>query len=98
MGDADELLFVLEGDDALPVPELDRARSPQARRVEAREFVEEEAACRIDPAFWHEVKATPRPSHVRYYGTTRQRQSIQAPQGWADCARSSRAIDVANRR
>jgi hypothetical protein len=51
MGDADELLLVAEGDDAMPVFEPDRARSPQARRVEAQEFVEEAAACRIGPAF-----------------------------------------------
>jgi hypothetical protein len=60
MGEADELLFVAEGDDAMSVLKPDRARSPQARRVEAREFVEEAAACRIGPAFRHEVKAMPR--------------------------------------
>ena len=44
MGDADELLFVTEGDDALPVLKPDRARGLEARRGEADEFVEENAA------------------------------------------------------
>ena len=51
MGDADELLFVAEGDDAMPVLKPDRARGPQARRGEAQEFIEEDAAVRIAPRF-----------------------------------------------
>jgi hypothetical protein len=66
----------------MPVFKPDHARSPQARRVEAQEFVEEAAACRIGPAFRHELKSAPRPPPVRYYGTTRECQSIEAPQGW----------------
>jgi len=88
----DEVL-ACEGTGILPVFKPDRARSPQARRVEAQEFVEEAAACRIGPAFWHEVKATPRPSPVRYYDTTHERQSIEVPQGWAGLRTSSRAIE-----
>ena len=79
MGDADAFaasyaaVLVAEGDNAMPVLDPDGARSPQARRVEAQEFVEEAAACRIGPSFWHEVKATPRPSPVRYHYTTENR-------------------------
>jgi hypothetical protein len=54
-------LVIAEGDDAMPVLKPDRARGLEARRGEAREFVEEEAAARIDPAFRHELKATPGP-------------------------------------
>ena len=57
MGDADELWFVTEGDDAMPVLKPDRTRGLQARRGEAHEFVKEDAAVRIDPAFWHELNA-----------------------------------------
>ena len=46
----------------MPVFKPDHARSPQARRVEALEFVEEAAACRIVRAFCHDFKATPRHS------------------------------------
>ena len=35
MGDADELLFATEGDDAMPVLKSDSARGLEARRVEA---------------------------------------------------------------
>jgi hypothetical protein len=79
MGDADAfavfnaMVLVAEGDDAMPVLKPDRARSRQARRVEAQEFVEEEAACRIDPAFWHELKASPPLPFVRYHYTTDDR-------------------------
>ena len=61
MGDADELLFVTEGDDAMPVLKPDRARGPEARYADAHEFIEEDAAVRVASAFRHEVKATPRP-------------------------------------
>ena len=46
MGDADELLFLTEGDDAIPVFKPDRARGLEARRGEAHEFIEEDAAVR----------------------------------------------------
>ena len=71
MSDADELLFVTEGDDAMPVLKPDRARGPQTRRGEAHEFVEESAAARVASAFRHEFKATLglRPP-VRYHYTT----------------------------
>ena len=65
MGDADELLFVTEGDDAMPVLEPDRARGPKARRGEAHEFVEEDAAVRVACAFWHGFKVTPGLCHHR---------------------------------
>ncbi len=61
MGDADELLFVTEGDNAMSVLKPDSARGPQARYADANKFVEENAAARIDRAFWHELKAAPRP-------------------------------------
>ena len=67
------MVLVAEGDDAMPVLKPDRARGLEARRVEAQEFVEEDAAVRIDPAFWHELKATPRPPPVRYHYTTDNR-------------------------
>ena len=57
MGDADELLFVPEGDDAMPVLKPDRARGLEARGGEAHEFIEENAAVRVASAFWHELKA-----------------------------------------
>jgi hypothetical protein len=88
MGDADAfaafavMVLVAEGDESVPVLKSDSARGLEARRGEAQEFVEEAAACRIGPAFWHEVKATPRSSPARYYDTTRECQSIEASQGW----------------
>jgi len=62
MGNADELLFVAEGDDAMPVLKPDRARGLEARRGEARQFVEEDAAVRVASAFRHELKATLSPA------------------------------------
>ena len=58
MGDADELLFVTEGDDAVPVLKPNRARGLEARRGEAHEFVEEKAAVRVGSAFRHEFATT----------------------------------------
>jgi hypothetical protein len=58
MGDADELLFVTEGDDALPVLKPDRARGLEARYADANELVEEDASIRVASALWHESKAT----------------------------------------
>jgi hypothetical protein len=85
MGDADELLafndmiLVAEGDHAIPVLKPDCARGLEAGRGEALEFVEEEAAARIDPAFWHELKASPHPSSVWYHDTTSECRSTEAP-------------------
>jgi hypothetical protein len=56
MGDAGELLFVTEGDDAMPVLEPDRARGLEARRGKAQELVEENAAVRVASAFGHELR------------------------------------------
>ena len=81
MGDADELLFLTEGDDAMPVLKPDRARGLEARRGKARQFVEEDASVRIDPAFWHEVTAR-LARHLRYYYTTCECHSIETSQGW----------------
>jgi hypothetical protein len=50
MGDADELLFVTEGDNGMPVLKPDHARGHQARRGEAHELIEEDAAARIASA------------------------------------------------
>jgi hypothetical protein len=71
MSDADELLFVTEGDYAMPVLKPDRARGPQTRHGDANEFVEKDAAVRVASAFWHELKlASPAPLRVRYHNTT----------------------------
>jgi hypothetical protein len=77
MGDADAfaafvaMVLVTEGDNAMPVLKPDRARGLEARRVEAREFVEKDAAVRVASAFWHELKlASPAPHRVRYHNTT----------------------------
>ena len=78
--------FVTEGDNAMPVLKPDRARGLEARRGEAHEFVEEDAAVRVASAFWHEFKATPRPPPVRYHDTTSNRGSQLPPKrakvGW----------------
>jgi hypothetical protein len=55
MGDADELLFVTEGYEGLPVFKPDRVRGPEARYADANEFIEENAAVRVAPAFRHEL-------------------------------------------
>jgi hypothetical protein len=57
MGDADEFLFVTEGDEPIPVLKSDRARGLEAGRGEAIEFVKEEAVIRIASAFGHEFNA-----------------------------------------
>src|SRR5580704_1726157 len=54
VGDADELFFVTEGDDAMPVLKSDSARGLEARCGEAEEFVKENAAVRVASAFRHE--------------------------------------------
>ena len=57
MGDADELLFLTEGDDAIPVFKPDRARGLEARRGQAHEFIEENTVVGLASAFPHELKA-----------------------------------------
>ena len=47
MGEADELLFLTEGDDAMLVLKPNRARGLEARYADAHEFIEENAAVRI---------------------------------------------------
>jgi hypothetical protein len=54
----------------MPVFKSDRACGFKARRVEAHEFVEEDAAIRVDPVFWHEFKAAPHPPLMWYHVTT----------------------------
>ena len=81
MGDADELLFVTEGDNAMPVLKPDSARSLEARYADANEFIEEDAAVRVASAFRHEIKAAPRPPPIWYQDTTQEHQSIEALQG-----------------
>ena len=61
MGDADELLFVTEGDDAMPVLKPDRARGLEARRGEAHEFVEEDAVSASLPRFGMTLRLRLRP-------------------------------------
>jgi hypothetical protein len=41
MGDADELLFVTKGNDAMPVLKPDRTRGFEARYADAHELIEE---------------------------------------------------------
>jgi hypothetical protein len=82
MSDADEFVLLAERYEGLPVLKSDRARGLEARHADANKFIEENAATRIDPAFWHELKAAPRPLPVRYYDTTHERQSAKASQGW----------------
>ena len=82
MSDADEFVLLAERYKGLPVLKPDRASGLEARYADAHEFIEEDAAVRVASAFWHELKATPRPSPVRYHDTTNERQSIEASQGW----------------
>jgi hypothetical protein len=65
MNDADELLLVAEGDDALPVLKPDRSRGPKVRSTKAHEFVEENATFRVDSTFWHELEAVVRLRHLQ---------------------------------
>src|SRR4029077_17489107 len=58
MGDADELFFVTEGDDAMPVLKPDSATGLEPRYTDANKFVEKDAAVRVASAFRHELKAT----------------------------------------
>jgi hypothetical protein len=55
MGDADEFHPAAERDDGMPVLKFDRARGAEARYAETRQFVEENAAVRIDSALRHEL-------------------------------------------
>ena len=64
MGNGDELLFVTEGDDALPVLKPDRARGLEARRVEAHKFVKQRRGHpHRSPRFGMKLKAAP-PRHL----------------------------------
>jgi hypothetical protein len=82
MSDADEFVPVAERYEGLPVLKSDRARGAEARYADAHKLIEENAAVRVASAFWHELKAALRPPPVRYHDTTRECQSIEAPQGW----------------
>jgi hypothetical protein len=55
MSEADKLLFLTEGDDAMLVLKPDRARGLEARRGDAYEFIEEDAAVRVASTFRHEL-------------------------------------------
>jgi hypothetical protein len=70
VSDADEFGLVAERYDGLPILDPDHVRGPEARRGDAHEFIEEDAAVRVTSAFRHELNVTPRPSSLRYYGTT----------------------------
>ena len=70
MGDADEFGLLAERYEGPLVLKPDHARGPEARRGDANKFVEEDAAVRIDRAFRHKLKATPRLPPVRYRDTT----------------------------
>ena len=74
MGDADELLFVTEGDSAMPVLKPNSARGLEARYAYANEFIEEDAAVRVASAFRHELMAMPRLPPVWYDDTTHDHQ------------------------
>jgi hypothetical protein len=82
MSDADEFVLLAERYEDLPVLKPDRARGADARYADAHKLIEENAAVRVASAFWHELKAALRPPPVRYHDTTRECQSIEAPQGW----------------
>ena len=55
MGDADELLLVTEGDDAMLVLKPDHARGPETRYADANEFIKENAAVRVGSALFEGV-------------------------------------------
>jgi len=69
MSEADKLLFLSEGDDAMLVLKPDRARGPKARRGDAHELVEEKAVVRVASTFRHEGYASPVPCAVLSYHT-----------------------------
>jgi hypothetical protein len=54
----------------MPILDPDRARGLEARRGQAHQLVEEDAAVRVASAFWHEGYASP--VLLRYYHTTRE--------------------------
>ena len=56
MSDADEFVLLAERYESLPVLKSDSARGFEARYADANELVEENAAIRIVPALWHELK------------------------------------------
>ena len=55
MSDADEFHPSAKRNDGLPVLKPDHVRGPEARHAKAHEFVEENAAVRVDSAFWYEL-------------------------------------------
>ena len=61
MSDADEFDLLAERYAGPPVLKPDYARGLEARHGDAHELVEEKAVVRVASAFWHELKATPRP-------------------------------------
>ena len=60
MSHADELGLLAERYDGPLVLKPNHARGPKAGNADANKFIEEDAAVRIDRAFWHELKVTPR--------------------------------------
>ena len=70
MGDADELLSVAEGDNAMPVLKPDSARGLEARYAYANEFIEEDAAVRVASAFRHEPVNPDRDGECGRWGST----------------------------
>lgn len=86
MSDADEFVLLAERYDGLPVLKSDSARGLEARYAEANKFVKEDAAIRVDSAFWHELKATvPCATTVRYHHTTGNRcDHLRPRQSYAD--------------
>ena len=93
MGETHELLFVTEGDNAMPVLKPDHARGPEARYADASEFIEEDAAVRIASAFRHEFEATSESS--RYLDTNTSANDSGSAKAGAECERSSRARESA---
>jgi hypothetical protein len=61
MSDAYEFVLLAELYDGLLVLKPDHAHGLEARRGDAHEFIEEKAVVRVDSAFRHELKVTPRP-------------------------------------
>jgi hypothetical protein len=97
MGDADEFGLLAERYAGPLVLEPDHARGPQARYADAKKFIEENAATRIDRAFWHEIKAAPSLA-TWYHDTVQDGHLIEAPQARALCPRSSQVIECRKRK
>jgi hypothetical protein len=69
MGDADEFHPTAERNEGVPVLKPDRARGAEARYAETWQFVEENAAIRVDSAFWHGLCGSAYASMMRYLYT-----------------------------